>query len=181
VYKSLSSNEVQRSLIVDKGPEILEQSKRALVQASPTPTPANVQEALQQSREEIESLSSTYQGFGFSPLSMQQLQSFFWSLGFITAVAPDDSGHRSAWGMALVEGPENVYTWHNQTPGQWWQSRKSDVTTVVGWAIMVMLLSVGAPFWQDALESLFGIKNLLRQKSGTQNIEQQSGTGQPKE
>ena len=46
---------------------------------------------------------------------------------------------------------------------------------------MVMLLSVGAPFWQDTLESLFGIKNLLRQKSGTQNIETQSGTGQPKE
>jgi hypothetical protein len=46
---------------------------------------------------------------------------------------------------------------------------------------MVMLLSAGAPFWQDALESLFGIKNLLRQKSGTQNIETQSGAGQPKE
>ncbi len=42
VYKSLSSNEVQRDLILDKGPEILEQSKRALAQASPTPTPANV-------------------------------------------------------------------------------------------------------------------------------------------
>jgi len=181
VYKSLSSNEVQRKLILDKGPEILEQSKRAQVAASPTPTPANVQEALAQSREEIETLSSTYQGFGFSPLSMQQLRSFFWSLGLITAVAPDASGQRSAWGMALVEGPENVYTWRNQTPGQWWQSRKSDVTTLVGWAIMVMLLSAGAPFWQDALESLFGIKNLLRQKSGTQNIEQQSGTGQPKE
>jgi len=46
---------------------------------------------------------------------------------------------------------------------------------------MVMLLSAGAPFWQDALESLFGIKNLLRQKSGTQNIETQSGQGQPRE
>ncbi|HKG60123.1 MAG TPA: hypothetical protein VKB05_10190 [Pyrinomonadaceae bacterium] len=181
VYKSLSSNEVQRSLILDKGPEILEQSKRATVQASPTPTPANVQEALAQSREEIETLSSTYQGFGFSPLSMQQLRSFFWSLGLITAVASDDSGKRGAWGMALVEGPENVYKWQNQTFGQWWHSRKSDVTALVGWAIMVMLLSAGAPFWQDALESLFGIKNLLRQKSGTQNIEQQSGTGQPKE
>jgi len=55
------------------------------------------------------------------------------------------------------------------------------VTTLVGWAIMVMLLSVGAPFWQDALESLFGIKNLLRQKSATQNVETQSGTGQPRE
>lgn len=180
VYKSLSSNEVQRKLILDKGPEILEQSKRAQVQASPTPTPANVQEALAQSREEIESLSSTYSGFGFSPLSMQQLRSFFWSLGFITAVAADDYDKRSVWGMALVEGPENVYTWQNQTPGQWWHSRKSDVTTILGWAIMVMLLSAGAPFWQDALESLFGIKNLLRQKTDTQNIEQQSGAGQPK-
>jgi hypothetical protein len=181
VYKSLSSNEVQRNLILDKGPELIEQSKRAQAQASPTPTPANVREALEQSREEIEALSSTYAGFGFSPLGMQQLRSFIWSLGLFTAVAPDASGKRSLWGMALVEGPENVYTWRNQTPGQWWQSRKADVTTLVGWAIMVMLLSVGAPFWQDALESLFGIKNLLRQKSNTQNIEQQSGAGQPKE
>ena len=27
-----------------------------------------------------------------------------------------------------------------------------------------MLLSVGAPFWQDTLESLFGLKNFLRKK-----------------
>ena len=86
--------------------------------------------------------------------------------------------------MALVEETKDVYKWRNQTVPQWWQSRESpkgNVTTLVGWAIMVMLLSVGAPFWQDALESLFGIKNLLRQKSGTQNIETQSGAGQPKE
>jgi len=43
-----------------------------------------------------------------------------------------------------------------------------------------MLLSVGAPFWQDTLESLFGIKNLLRQRSGTENIETESGAGQPR-
>jgi len=177
VYKSLASNEVQRNLIIDKGPEIIERSRQAQLQASPTPTPASIQEALQQSREEIESLSSTYEGFGFTPLSTQQLQSFVRSLGVWTIAIPDGS----VWGQALVEGPENVYTWHNQTPGQWWQMRKRDVTTLVGWAIMVMLLSVGAPFWQDALESLFGIKNLLRQKSGTQNIEEQSGAGQPRQ
>ena len=177
VYRSLSSNEVQRNLIIDKGPEILERSRQATAQASPTPTPANIQEALAQSREEIESLSSTYEGFGFTPLSTQQLQSFVRSLGVWTVVLPSGS----VWGETLVEAPENVYTWQNQTPGQWWQSRKRDVTTLVGWAIMVMLLSVGAPFWQDALESLFGIKNLLRQKSGTQNIEDKSGQGQPKE
>ncbi|HKE03637.1 MAG TPA: hypothetical protein VKE91_06240, partial [Blastocatellia bacterium] len=38
------------------------------------------------------------------------------------------------------------------------------VETVAGWLIMTMLLSVGAPFWQDTLESLFGLKNLLRKK-----------------
>src|ERR1041385_9090060 len=177
VYKSLSSNEVQRNLIIDKGPEIIERSRQAQAQAVPTPTPANIQEALAQSREEIESHSSTYEGFGFTPLTTQQLQSWMRSLGVWTIALPSGS----FWGEALVEGPENVYTWHNQTPGQWWQSRKRDVTTLVGWAIMVMLLSVGAPFWQDALESLFGIKNLLRQKSGTQNVEQQSGAGQPRE
>ena len=51
--------------------------------------------------------------------------------------------------------------------------------TILGWAIMIMLLSAGAPFWQDTLESLFGLKNLLRQKSDTKNIEGDKG-GQPK-
>lgn len=181
VYRSLSANEVQRNLIVDQGPEILERLGQAQAQASPTPTPANIQEALQQSREQIDALSSTYQGFGFTPVTLQQFRSFVWSLGLWTIVLPDDTGNRSVWGMSLVEGPENVYKWQNQTPGQWWQSRKTNVATLVGWAVMVMLLSVGAPFWQDALESLFGIKNLLRQKTATQNVETQSGAGQPRE
>ncbi|MBA3765899.1 MAG: hypothetical protein H0W99_02710 [Acidobacteria bacterium] len=47
-----------------------------------------------------------------------------------------------------------------------------------GWLIMAALLSVGAPFWQDTLESLFGIKNLLRKRSDTKNIEQEPGEGQ---
>ena len=61
--------------------------------------------------------------------------------------------------------------------GRW---RWRDLTeTFLGWAIMVMLLSAGAPFWQDTLESLFGLKNLLRKRSDTKNIEEQKG-GQPK-
>ena len=48
-----------------------------------------------------------------------------------------------------------------------------------GWAIMIMLLSVGAPFWQDALESLFGIKNLLRKRSDTKNVEDKGGQPKP--
>jgi hypothetical protein len=70
--------------------------------------------------------------------------------------------------------------WRPVTRGEWWESRKHDASVLFGWSIMILLLSVGAPFWQDALESLFGVKNLLRQKSGTQNIEKESGAGQPK-
>jgi hypothetical protein len=51
---------------------------------------------------------------------------------------------------------------------------------LLGWTIMALLLSVGAPFWQDTLESLFGLKGLIRKKSGTQNVEKQSGEGQTK-
>jgi len=53
------------------------------------------------------------------------------------------------------------------------------IKTLGGWAIMVMLLSVGAPFWQDALESLFGVKNLLRKKSDTKNVEDKGGQPKP--
>ena len=50
---------------------------------------------------------------------------------------------------------------------------------VAGWAIMVMLLSVGAPFWQDTLESLFGVKNLLRKRTDTKNVEDVGGQPKP--
>ncbi len=46
------------------------------------------------------------------------------------------------------------------------------VKALSGWAIMIMLLSVGAPFWQDALESLFGVKTLLQKKAATRQGEE---------
>ena len=33
---------------------------------------------------------------------------------------------------------------------------------LTGWFVTSLLLSTGAPFWQDALQSLFGLKNFLR-------------------
>lgn len=48
---------------------------------------------------------------------------------------------------------------------------------ITGWILMALLLSLGAPFWHDTLESLFGVKNLLRKKSDTRNSEQESGEG----
>lgn len=48
-----------------------------------------------------------------------------------------------------------------------------------GWIIMVLLLSVGAPFWEDTLESLFGLKNVLRKQSDTKNVENKGGQPKP--
>jgi len=49
-----------------------------------------------------------------------------------------------------------------------------------GWLLMAALLSLGAPFWHDTLESLFGLKNLLRKKGDIRNVEGEAGAGQPK-
>lgn len=45
-----------------------------------------------------------------------------------------------------------------------WPTAQKTIETVAGWLMTTMLLSVGAPFWQDALGSLFGLKNFLRKK-----------------
>lgn len=54
-----------------------------------------------------------------------------------------------------------------------------DVTpwSPIGWLAMAALLSLGAPFWQDTLESLFGLKNFLRDRTATKQVEQKSGAG----
>ncbi len=285
VYKSISTNEVQRNLIVDSGPEILKrasESRQASAQPTPTPSPSptptpaqspanttqpaagtqdhtasttkpspsptpTIKEEIERTRQEIDLLSNTYQGFGFTPLSGQQVRSFLWSTGLWTGLLEvkrkdtegnanstqgntnntqgntnnneagekDEKNERAWWGFTLARDekgvPVNVNNepvpidcqevdktgqplldsqkrpmdctpvWRLQTRGEWWESLKGDVVSLIGWAIMVLLLSAGAPFWQDALESLFGIKNLLRQRSATQNIEAKSGAGQPKE
>lgn len=51
--------------------------------------------------------------------------------------------------------------------------------SLIGWAVMALLLSAGAPFWQDTLESLFGLKNVLRKRSDTKNVEDKGGQPKP--
>src|SRR4029079_3930457 len=55
----------------------------------------------------------------------------------------------------------------------------SGLNALFGWLITILLLSTGAPFWEDVLESLFGLKSLMRKKTGTRNVEEGEG-GQPK-
>jgi hypothetical protein len=66
-------------------------------------------------------------------------------------------------------GIEPFNSWRDVLAATPWQ--------IVGWLIMAALLSLGAPFWHDTLESLFGLKNLLRQKTDTKKVEQESGAG----
>lgn len=228
IYRTLSSNEVQRNLITEAGAALVDRSKQVQAAATPAPPPdgtsgdatatptPDMKKQIEESRQAIQSLVQTYEGFGFSPLTGQQFNAFLWSLGGWTAFKDYNGSNawfgfsgnpawfgfrpaRNAQGLIVnrnnIPIPPNCQekdkdgnqvmdcspAWVGQSAGEWWQSRKSDVVTLFGWAIMVMLLSVGAPFWQDTLESLFGIKNLLRQKSATQNIETQSGAGQPKD
>jgi hypothetical protein len=51
---------------------------------------------------------------------------------------------------------------------------------IIGWLLMATLLSIGAPFWHDTLETLFGVKNLLRKQGEIRNIETAAGAGQPR-
>jgi hypothetical protein len=194
VYKSLSKNEIQRNMLVDAGADLVKDNNAnptgtPTAQPAPAPSPGasptpNTVAELKKDLQDIDSLVSTYQSFGFKPLSSEELRAFLWSTGGWTRPWPDDNGYHSWGGFKLtkeLKDGNEVSSWHAQNGDEWWESRKDNLTTIVGWAIMIMLLSVGAPFWQDALESLFGIKNLLRQKSATQNIETQSGAGQPRE
>jgi len=48
---------------------------------------------------------------------------------------------------------------------------------IIGWILMAFLLSLGAPFWHDILQSLFGLKEFLRQKTDTKSVEQETGAG----
>jgi len=68
--------------------------------------------------------------------------------------------------------------------GPWQGSRATErfahaLKVLLGWGIMTLLLSVGAPFWEDTLESLFGVKNLLRRRSDTSNVEDRGGQQKP--
>jgi hypothetical protein len=158
--------------------------------AAPSPTPEEVTlEDLKKDVEAIRGYAGTYQEFGFSPFTWQQIK--FWFRSFFTFQSParDKEGILlNAAGQPILKdcAPESedatncdpVY--RAMSFWGWMADRRSDLVNILGWTIMVLLLSVGAPFWQDTLESLFGLKNLLRKRSDTRVVEQKSGEGQPR-
>jgi hypothetical protein len=72
-----------------------------------------------------------------------------------------------ALGLELID----IRDWWSQT------SQIEKTRSIFGWLMMAFLLSLGAPFWHDALQSVFSLKNFIRERSATQNVEQATGAG----
>lgn len=159
IYRAIKSDPAMTKAIVDQSEKVVATAQQAAANqggaaastppATPaastspasTPSPPATTDApsavaeVKKEQEKLKGLVETYESFGITPLSRQQ----------------------------IIDAWNGQYSWRQLNE------------TFFGWAIMVMLLTAGAPFWQDTLESLFGLKNLLRQKSGTKNIEEDKG------
>ncbi|MFZ0063514.1 MAG: hypothetical protein WAL47_15895 [Pyrinomonadaceae bacterium] len=153
VYRKISRNGPARIAALKQAEEIEKRMQAKPAANSPEEQAADqsFKEALAQLRAEQNEYVGAYQQFGIQPFTRQQLTNYFKGQGPWDPHANPKPPNRLLYGLE----------------------------TLLGWAIMTLLLSVGAPFWQDTLESLFGLKNLLRQKTDTKNVEGQQG-GQTK-
>ncbi len=158
VYKDISTSDAKRELILQSR----EQVERALAQANASSTPdPNETPEQKEARLKKETELSVEAWFTASREQIDKSASTFTGYGF----APINRSDAYIWLKTLSP-------W---TSGDWWEYRAHDLKVLLGWIIMALLLSVGAPFWQDALESLFGVKNLLRKRSDTKNVDDQGG------
>lgn len=161
LYKQIATSETLRSGLVAAGPRIAQlqqeiaaaEAKEETAAAAATTSAPPKPEELEAKRAELQKLVGTYTTFGFTPMTWRRVGDF--------------------WGDLLRSGT-------HPTNGDWVDRRVRNLRTLLGWFVMTLLLSMGAPFWHDALESLFGIKNLLRRRNEQQNVEQRRGAGNPK-
>jgi hypothetical protein len=126
-------------------------AQQTAVQPSPAqPAPAETTAEVKQAAQAVGTEAGDYEALGFGRLHRADVASFWYEKA---PWGPYGSG----WGPWLGDG----------------------LSVLFGWLLTILLLSVGAPFWEDVLESLFGLKSLVRQKTSSQNVEGGSG-GQPK-
>jgi hypothetical protein len=151
LYRNISRNELLRNDLVNAAPDIVRLQKEIAAAEAKGPDTGSEQQELAKDRKELDRLVQRYTDFGLEPLTWDGMGEWLGGL------APGD-----------VAGTT------------WWSRRRGDVRTLFGWILMTLLLSLGAPFWHDALESLFGVKNLLRKRNEQQNVEQAAGAGNPK-
>lgn len=165
IYRAIAADPAKTKALVERTPEFLDTAKRMKLAedalaagqapgdaaATPTPTPASSAPLTPEQQEKVvEDIKQEGQ-------NLSELVGTYKSFG----IEP-----------LTLKQVTNVFK-GNVGPG--------DVfNTIAGWLVMIILLSAGAPFWQDTLESLFGLKNLLRQRSNTKNVEgDKGGQAQP--
>jgi hypothetical protein len=171
IYRSIAGSDTVRAEILAKVPEVLKLSEAAnkatesaQPKSSPEPSPGQTP---------IPPTTTPTDPAAAATKSREELAKEITALRGLVKQSED-------LGLKPLT-PTQVRDFWNGTGG--WENRNrftGGIKVLLGWTIMALLLSVGAPFWQDTLESLFGLKGLLRKKSQTQNVEQRPGAGQPK-
>ena len=150
IYRAIAADPIKTQELAERGPEILKLTDSPAPSAPPAATPApSASPAASPTPPDLRDVRRQGQ-------HVDQLVGTYKSFGIQPLTA------EQFWNGVTFKTPA-----------------RDVFETLVGWIIMVMLLSAGAPFWQDTLESLFGLKNLLREKSGTKNVEGEKG-GQQK-
>ncbi len=170
IYRSIKADPVKTALILQQGEDFLKATEQQKATdtgaepASPAPSPAPTSAA--SPSPSVTPASSPSPSATETPVTIAEVEQEVQRVEDLAKVY-------ESFGIT----PLSRQQFTNVFSGNWrWRDLNE---TILGWAIMVMLLSAGAPFWQDTLESLFGVKNLLRKKSDTKNVEEEKG-GQPK-
>jgi hypothetical protein len=175
IYRAIKSDRAKTAVIIQQGPAILkiaeqEKAPKQIEAATPNPTPST-------SAATTPSNPATTTESGDKPKGTSETKEKPTSIEDVKKDLKEVESLFSTFESFGIRPLARQQIYDAFTPGKY---RLRDLNeTFVGWALMVILLSAGAPFWQDALESLFGLKNVLRQKSGTKNVEEEKG-GQPK-
>lgn len=154
VYEMISTSDAKREMIIQSRQQVAD----ALARAAAAPGAAD------QAARDAQTQQTVRTWFETSRREVDENAAIFTGYGFQPITLQDVW----AWGRSWKDGDI-------------WTNTKHDLKVLLGWLVMALLLSVGAPFWQDFLESLFGVKNVLRKRSDTKNVEQESGTGQPRQ
>jgi hypothetical protein len=191
LYRSFAGSDALRAAILAKGPDILKQAEAARKAAesaqpksSPKTSPSQTPNPPTPNAETSPATGSTVTNQPSPNPTSTQTE---------TAAAVDKGNQELAEELNQLRGlvdqskglglnpltPKQVsdFVWGQ---GNWAKAKPEErfvhgVKVLLGWTIMALLLSVGAPFWQDTLESLFGIKNLIRQKSDTKDEDDKGG------
>ena len=154
VYREISTSSAKRALILQSADKVLAKSKAA--SAANTPIDPNVtpEQVIEEAKKVFSQENINYMtDVGLKgPRWITEIPAFVKNEGYTGQKTLTDPNYRS----------------------------KIVIKTMFGWLLMTLLLSTGAPFWQDTLETLFGLKNRMRKQTETRNTETASGAGQTK-